>query len=123
MKILLGCRLSERNCIEIVSLLLEKKLVEVVFTNDGKEYITPDHLEREIQDELYINGGRVNLVEVSKTLNVDLSRVNTKKLYCSSYNQPVYQSCNTLMAFGISGIKKKKYVTSSYAKLEFLRLS
>lgn len=68
-------RLSERNCIEIVTLLLEKQLLDVVFTNDGKEYITPEHLEREIQDELYANGGRANLVEVSKTLNVDLSRI------------------------------------------------
>lgn len=61
-------------------MLLEKNLIEVVFTNDGKEYITPDHLEREIQDELYVNGGRVNLVEVSKTLNVDLSRVRFIKI-------------------------------------------
>ncbi|KAH8369323.1 hypothetical protein KR009_008357 [Drosophila setifemur] len=68
-------KLSERNCVEIVTLLLEKQLVEVVFTNDGKEYITPDHLEREILDELFVNGGRANLVEVSKTLNVDLSRI------------------------------------------------
>ncbi|XP_017874054.1 PREDICTED: E3 UFM1-protein ligase 1 homolog [Drosophila arizonae] len=68
-------KLSERNCIEIVTLLLEKQLLDVVFTNDGKEYITPEHLEREIQDELYANGGRANLVEVSKTLNVDLSRI------------------------------------------------
>ncbi|KAH8420827.1 hypothetical protein KR222_006010 [Zaprionus bogoriensis] len=70
-------KLSERNCIEIVTLLLEKELLDVVFTNDGKEYITPAHLEREIQDELYANGGRANLVEVSKTLNVDLSRIET----------------------------------------------
>lgn len=70
------CRLSERNCVEIVTLLLEKKLLEVIFTNDGKEYITPSHLEREIQDELYDKGGRVNLVEVSKSLNMDLSRVS-----------------------------------------------
>uniref|UniRef100_T1PDD2 E3 UFM1-protein ligase 1 homolog n=1 Tax=Musca domestica TaxID=7370 RepID=T1PDD2_MUSDO len=68
-------KLSEHNCVEIVTLLLEKKLIEVVFTNDGKEYITPEHLEREVQDELYVNGGRVNLVEVSKNLNVDLSRI------------------------------------------------
>uniref|UniRef100_A0A0A1X755 E3 UFM1-protein ligase 1 homolog n=1 Tax=Zeugodacus cucurbitae TaxID=28588 RepID=A0A0A1X755_ZEUCU len=68
-------RLSERNCIEIVTLLLEKNLIEAFFTNDGKEYITPDQLEREVQDELYVNGGRINLVEVSKTLNVDLSRI------------------------------------------------
>lgn len=48
----------------------------MVYTNDGKEYITPDHLEKEILDELYVSGGRVNLVEIAKTLNVDLSKVS-----------------------------------------------
>ncbi|XP_064544792.1 E3 UFM1-protein ligase 1 homolog [Drosophila montana] len=83
-------KLSERNCIEIVSLLLEKQLLDVVFTNDGKEYITPDHLEREIQDELYANGGRANLVEVSKTLNVDLSRIVTLAERIAAENPQIY---------------------------------
>lgn len=74
-------RLSERNCVEIVTLLAEKGLIDVVYTNDGKEYITPEHLEREILDDLYMHGGRVNLVELSKDLNVDLSKVRTT---CSS---------------------------------------
>ncbi|XP_055377674.1 E3 UFM1-protein ligase 1 homolog [Condylostylus longicornis] len=69
-------RLSERNCVEIVTLLIEKKLINVVFTTDGKEYITPEHLERETLDELYVHGGRINLVELSKILNVDLSKLN-----------------------------------------------
>ncbi|XP_059619732.1 E3 UFM1-protein ligase 1 homolog [Phlebotomus argentipes] len=68
-------RLSERNCIEVVSLLLEKGLLEIIYTNDGKEYLTPDQLSTEIQDELYVNGGRVNLTEVSNTLNVDLNKI------------------------------------------------
>lgn len=69
-------KLSERNCVEIVTLLAEKGLIDVVYTNDGKEYITPEHLEREILDDLYMHGGRVNLVELSKDLNVDLSKIN-----------------------------------------------
>lgn len=68
-------RLSERNCIEIVSLLLEKGLLDLVFTTDGKEYLTHDHLRREIEDELYVNGGRINLVELSKSLCVDLQKI------------------------------------------------
>uniref|UniRef100_A0A1B0DBY5 E3 UFM1-protein ligase 1 homolog n=1 Tax=Phlebotomus papatasi TaxID=29031 RepID=A0A1B0DBY5_PHLPP len=68
-------RLSERNCIEVVSLLVEKGLLEIIYTNDGKEYLTPDQLSTEIQDELYVNGGRVNLTDVSRTLNVDLNKV------------------------------------------------
>lgn len=60
---------------EVVSLLLEKGLLDLVFTTDGKEYLTHDHLRREIEDELYVNGGRINLVELSKTLSVDLQKI------------------------------------------------
>ena len=42
---------------------------------DGKEYLTPSHLNKEIQDEVYVSGGRVSLVELSSMLNVDLSHV------------------------------------------------
>ncbi|CAD6996086.1 unnamed protein product [Ceratitis capitata] len=83
-------RLSERNCVEIVTLLLEKNLLEAFFTNDGKEYITPDQLEREVQDELYVNGGRINLVEVSKTLNVDLSRIEEIALRISETDPEIH---------------------------------
>lgn len=67
-------RLSERNCVEIVSLLLEKGLIDLVFTSDGKEYLTQDQLRREIEEELFVNG-RINLVEITKTLNVDLQKI------------------------------------------------
>lgn len=46
-----------------------------MFTTDGKEYLTHDHLRREIEDELYVNGGRINLVELSKSLCVDLQKI------------------------------------------------
>lgn len=58
-----------------MSLLLEKGLIDLVFTTDGKEYLTHDHLRREIEDELYVNGGRINLVELSKVLCVDLQKI------------------------------------------------
>ena len=45
-------RLSERNCIEVVSKLVEMKLLEVIYTLDGKEYVVAEHLEREIGDVL-----------------------------------------------------------------------
>ncbi|XP_032516663.2 E3 UFM1-protein ligase 1 homolog [Danaus plexippus] len=69
-------RLSERNCIEIVSKLIELKLIDVIFTIDGKEYLTPQQLIREIKDELYVRGGRVNTVDLAKELNVDLNQIN-----------------------------------------------
>uniref|UniRef100_A0A336LPR7 E3 UFM1-protein ligase 1 homolog n=1 Tax=Culicoides sonorensis TaxID=179676 RepID=A0A336LPR7_CULSO len=70
-------KLSERNCVEVVTLLIEKGLIDVIFTNDGKEYLTNDQLEKEINDELYVSGGRINLVDLSRNLNVDLQRVTT----------------------------------------------
>lgn len=68
-------RLSERNCVEVVSLLIEKGLLEVIFTTDGKEYLTQAHLAQEVKDELFVQGGRVNLVDLAKTLNVNFERV------------------------------------------------
>lgn len=55
--------------------MLEKGFLDLVFTTDGKEYLTHDHLRREIEEELYVNGGRINLVELSRTLCVDLQKI------------------------------------------------
>ncbi len=46
-------KLSERNCIEIVSRLIEAGLVEVVHTADGKEYLTPQQLQRCVPSVVY----------------------------------------------------------------------
>lgn len=70
-------RLSERNCIELVTKLIELKLIDVIFTTDGKEYLTSQQLIKEIKDELYVHGGRINTVDLAKELNVDLSQINS----------------------------------------------
>lgn len=54
---------------------MENKLLDIIFTNDGKEYVTTQHLGNEIRDELYIHGGKVSLVDLAQTLNVGLSQV------------------------------------------------
>jgi len=58
----LGYRLSERNCVEIVQCLVELKLIEVVHTTDGKEYLTPNELGKEIREELTVRGGTIPLI-------------------------------------------------------------
>uniref|UniRef100_A0A8C7DE43 E3 UFM1-protein ligase 1 n=1 Tax=Oncorhynchus kisutch TaxID=8019 RepID=A0A8C7DE43_ONCKI len=70
--------LSERNCIEIVAKLVEEKKLDVVHTLDGKEYITPSQISREIRDELYVHGGRVNIVDLQKDINVDWVHVEAR---------------------------------------------
>jgi hypothetical protein len=38
------------------------KLIELIFTCDGKEYLTSQQLVREIKDEVYLAGGRARCV-------------------------------------------------------------
>ena len=71
-------KLSERNCVEIVQKLIECKLLDVIYTTDGREYLTHQELGKEIREELLARGGRVNLVDLQAVLNVDLSHVENK---------------------------------------------
>ncbi|XP_066965022.1 E3 UFM1-protein ligase 1 [Macrobrachium rosenbergii] len=64
-------KLSERNCIEIISKLVELNLISIYYTTDGKEYVTPEQLTKEIQDELYVQGGRVDIADLVDILSVD----------------------------------------------------
>lgn len=50
-------------------------MIDLIFTTDGKEYLTPSHLVHDIRSELYVSGGRVNLVELAKVIGVDLSHI------------------------------------------------
>lgn len=68
-------RLSERNCVELVMKLQELSLVDLIFSRTGKEYLTPQQVEREILDEIYIRGGRVNVIELPDALNIDLIHI------------------------------------------------
>lgn len=83
-------KLSERNCIEVVSLLIEKGLLDVIFTNDGKEYLTPEQLTHEINEELYVSGGRINLTELAKILNVDLTRITASATKISHKSRKIF---------------------------------
>jgi len=49
--------------------------LDIIFTNDGKEYVTPQHLGKEIKDELYVHGGKISLVDLARILNINLSQV------------------------------------------------
>ncbi|EDS35375.1 conserved hypothetical protein [Culex quinquefasciatus] len=59
-----GCR----NYVEVVALLIEKGLLEVIYTTDGKEYLTQIHLKKKVRDEMFVRGGRINLIDLA---NVD----------------------------------------------------
>lgn len=52
-------KLSERNCIEVVSKLVEMGLINVLYTMDGKEYVVTGYLETEIRRELEAHQGKI----------------------------------------------------------------
>lgn len=69
-------RINERNIIEILNIIhKEKKLVDMLYTSDGKEFLTWDQLRREIVDEVHANHGRMNIVDLPTALNVDLTYI------------------------------------------------
>lgn len=70
-------RLSDRNCIELVMKLQSLKLVDLIFTRTGKEYLTAHQLILEIQDEILTRGGRANLTDLPDALNVSLSHIES----------------------------------------------
>ncbi len=50
-------KLPERNVVEIIMKLIETGKIEVIFTQNGREYVTPKQLEREIKDEIMLHKG------------------------------------------------------------------
>ncbi len=56
-----AAKLSERNCIQVIQKLLDLHLLDAMYTLDGKEYVTPEYLEREIMDELYVRSGELGM--------------------------------------------------------------
>jgi hypothetical protein len=53
-------------------------------SQDAKEYVTPEKLEREILDEITVGGGRVHITSIQPALNVDLRYIQDKANHPSS---------------------------------------
>eukprot|EP00871_Galdieria_phlegrea_P003046 jgi/Galph1/3742/GphlegSOOS_G2388.1 len=70
-------RLSERNCVELVTKLVNVGLLHVLYTQDGREYLTFEQLERETLQELSAHGGRLNLMDLVSLLGVDITYIET----------------------------------------------
>jgi len=68
-------KLSERNCVELVLRLVDLKLIDVVHTIDGREYVTRQQMRREIEDELSVHAGRLSLPDLAASLSLDYSVV------------------------------------------------
>jgi len=70
-------RLSDRNIVEIIDNIIKNYDFKLIYTQDGREYLTPEHLERQIKD-VVIEHGRINIVELPKILNVGIERIEPR---------------------------------------------
>eukprot|EP01117_Protostelium_nocturnum_P005705 TRINITY_DN205_c1_g1_i2.p1 TRINITY_DN205_c1_g1~~TRINITY_DN205_c1_g1_i2.p1 ORF type:complete len:738 (-),score=341.84 TRINITY_DN205_c1_g1_i2:37-2250(-) len=71
-------RLSERNCVEILMKLISRGDIRVIYTLNGREYLTSNQLEKEIKEEIEASKGRINVTELVPLLNVDLGPIEKK---------------------------------------------
>ena len=67
-------KLSERNIVELVNKLKSLDLLEstLLYTLNGKEYLTEARLDAEIKREVKRRGGRVSVTDLQPALNVDV---------------------------------------------------
>jgi len=70
-------RLSDRNVVEIVDAIVKTFDLKLLYTSDGKEYLTPEHLDREIK-EVVLARGRINVIELPKILNVGIEKIDQR---------------------------------------------
>ncbi|GMT23779.1 hypothetical protein PFISCL1PPCAC_15076, partial [Pristionchus fissidentatus] len=70
-------KLSEANCIEVVTRLIESRAIDVVYTRDGSAYITRSHLCTMIVNEVSASGGRLGIEAISANLNVHFEHVES----------------------------------------------
>uniref|UniRef100_A0A914XKY3 E3 UFM1-protein ligase 1 homolog n=2 Tax=Plectus sambesii TaxID=2011161 RepID=A0A914XKY3_9BILA len=71
-------KLADRNCIEVVAKLIDLHLIDIVFTVDGKEYVTKQHLTTQIKNECLGNGGRVALSDLAQILNMEYQHIEDR---------------------------------------------
>ncbi|KAK0398625.1 hypothetical protein QR680_002681 [Steinernema hermaphroditum] len=71
-------KLSENNCIEVVHKLITAQILDLIFTTDGKEYITKKHLITEIRNECLAHDGRAPIGDIAAALRVEFGQIEAQ---------------------------------------------
>lgn len=69
-------KLSDHNVIDLLLKLQQLGKIQIVHTLTGKQILTPLQIEREIEDQVTLHGGRVSLSVLQSVLNIDRSYVD-----------------------------------------------
>ncbi|KAH7721891.1 Protein C06G3.9 [Aphelenchoides avenae] len=68
-------KLSDGNCVELVSKLMAMGAIDIVVTTDSKEYVTKKHLVTEVRNECIASDGRAALTDLALRLNIELDHI------------------------------------------------
>ncbi|KAK4474648.1 hypothetical protein MN116_001782 [Schistosoma mekongi] len=74
------CKLSERTWVDIIRHLSSVNRLKLVFSSDGRSYLTKGELDKEIRDEVEAHSGRITLMELASNLDVDFDVIETRVL-------------------------------------------
>lgn len=71
-------KISERNCGDLLQKLADLDKVKLVHTTTGKEWLTPEQLDREIRDALTSTGGRLGITDLPAELGVAVEHIESR---------------------------------------------
>eukprot|EP00889_Picochlorum_renovo_P000652 jgi/Picre1/27682/NNA_000646.t1 len=83
--------LSERNTVELIIKLKELGFIgnELLYTANGREYVTKDKLVTELRDIVEEHGGRLALVDVPSLLGMDLGHCQAAAELAKEYSSRI----------------------------------
>lgn len=79
-------RLSERNLVEIIKKLMDSGSLPLYFSSNGKDFLTPTHLEEEILREVR-RQGRVSLIELPAILGINIEYIERHSAFLLTYRK------------------------------------
>ncbi|CAI2736053.1 unnamed protein product [Schistosoma spindalis] len=72
------CKLSDRTWVDIIRHLMSVNRLKLVFSTDGRSYLTRNELDKEIRDEVEAHSGRITLTELASNLDVDFDIIESR---------------------------------------------
>lgn len=72
------CKLSDRTWVDIIRHLMSVNRLKLIFSTDGRSYLTRDELDKEIRDEVEAHSGRITLTELASNLDVDFDIIESR---------------------------------------------
>ena len=78
-------KLSDRIVVDLIERLLKTTDFRLIFTVDGQEYLTPEHLDIQIKDTIQ-QKSRVSVIEIPHLLNVGFEKIESRlDLVCNKF--------------------------------------